>query len=72
MNVSAPLAKMLLVLLASMTSATAINGAIQRKMRGKGVLGITLVILKESMGDIIRIINHLNIQMYYLMELMKQ
>ena len=34
MNVSAPLAKMLLVLLASMTSATAINGAIQRKMRG--------------------------------------
>ena len=68
MNVSAPLAKMLLVLLASMASATAINGTIQRKMRGiekimasgSGVVRtgkrITLSILNGVMDDIIRFI----------------
>ena len=68
MNVSAPLAKMLLVLFASMASATAINGTIQRKMRGiekimasgSGVVRtgkrITLSILNGVMDDIIRFI----------------
>ena len=68
MNVSAPLAKMLLVLLASMASATAMNGTIQRKMRGiekimasgSGVVRtgkrITLSILNGVMDDIIRFI----------------
>ena len=68
MNVSAPLVKMLLVLLASMASATAINGTIQRKMRGiekimasgSGVVRtgkrITLSILNGVMDDIIRFI----------------
>ena len=68
MIVSAPLAKMLLVLLASMASATAINGTIQRKMRGiekimasgSGVVRtgkrITLSILNGVMDDIIRFI----------------
>ena len=68
MKVSAPLAKMLLVLLASMASATAINGTIQRKMRGiekimasgSGVVRtgkrITLSILNGVMDDIIRFI----------------
>ena len=72
MKVAVLLAKNILASLPTMASASAIDGAIQRKMRGKGVLGITLVILNESMDDIIRIINHLNIQTYYLMELVKQ
>ena len=41
-----------------MTSASAIDGTIQEKMRGRGVLrsgkGITLVISNEDMDDIIR------------------
>ena len=72
MKVAVLLAKNVLASLPTMASASATDGAIQRKMRGKGVLGITLVILNESMDDIIRIINHLNIQTYYLMELVKQ
>ena len=51
-NVSTPLA--------TMASASAIHGAIQRKMCGRGVIragkGIILVILNENMDDIIRII----------------
>ena len=43
-----------------MTSASTIDGAIQRKMRGRGVLragkGITLDISNEDMVNIIRII----------------
>ena len=51
MKVAVPLAKNVLALLAIMASAFAIDGTIQRKMRGKGVVRITLVILNESMDD---------------------
>ena len=51
MKVAVPLAKNVLALLAIMASASAIDGTIQRKMRGKGVVRITLVILNESMDD---------------------
>ena len=46
-----------------MVSASAIDGAIQRKMRGQGVVragkGITLVISNEDMNYIIRIVKSL-------------
>ena len=63
MKVAVTLAKNVLAPLASMALASAVDGAIQRKMRGQGVLrpgkGITLVISNENMGDIIRIIKSL-------------
>ena len=46
--------------LSTMVSASPINGAIQRKIRRKGVakvgIGISLVISNEKMDDIIRVI----------------
>ena len=46
-----------------MASASALHGAIWRKMHGRGVvrarIGITLVITNEDMDDIIRIIKSL-------------
>ena len=59
MKVGVPLVKKKVAPLATMASASAIDGAIQRKMRGQGVVtagkGITLVISNDDM-DIIRII----------------
>ena len=53
------LAKNVLAPLATMASATAIDGAIQKKMRVLGIVravkGITLVISNEDMDEIIRI-----------------
>ena len=63
MKVAVTLAKNVLAPLATMALASAVDGAIQRKMRGQGVLRpgkrITLVISNENMGDIIRIIKSL-------------
>ena len=68
MEVAAPLAKNVLAPLATMASASAIDGAIQRKMCGRGVImtsgvgvvragkGIALVISNEGMDGIIRVI----------------
>ena len=46
--------------LATMSSVSSIDGAIETKMHGRGVaragIEITLVILNEDMDDIIRII----------------
>ena len=52
-KVDIPLSKKFLTPLATTASASAIDGAIQRKMLGKG---ITLVISNEEMNDIIKII----------------
>ena len=61
----------MLVPLASMASASAIDGPIQRKMRWRGMIrtnragfaraqeGITFLIMNEDMDDIIRIIKSL-------------
>ena len=58
-----PLAQFFLTPLATMTSLSAIDGAIHGKMRGKGVVragkGITLVISHKDMDDIIRILKSL-------------
>ena len=63
MKVAVLLAKNLLAPLAAMASASAIDDAIQRKIRRRGVVraekGITLVIWNEDMDDINRIIKSL-------------
>ena len=71
MKVGVPSAKNFLAPLATMVSASAIDGTIQREMRGRGAIvtgkagavkagkGITLVIVNEDMDDIIRIIKSL-------------
>ena len=71
MKVGVPSAKSFLAPLATMASASAIDGAIQRKMRGRGAIttsatgvikarkGITVVISNENMDDIIRILKSL-------------
>ena len=63
MKVDAPLAKTVSEPLAAVASVSAIDGAIQRKMGGKGVAraekGIILAISNEDMGDVIRIIKPL-------------
>ena len=55
-----------------MASASMIDGANQRKIRGRGIVRaereITLVISNEDMDDIIRIIKSLENQGYYLTE----
>ena len=54
------MAKTVLAPLATMSSASSTDGAIERKIHGRGVaragIEITLVILNEDMDDIIRII----------------
>ena len=61
MKVAAPWVKTFLASLTTMVSASVIDGAIQRKMCGWGVVntgkGILLVISNEDMDDIITIIN---------------
>ena len=56
MKVVVTLGKNVLTPLVTMVSASAMNGAIQRKIHGRGVVrarkGINLVILNEDMGDI--------------------
>ena len=63
MKVGVPLAKNVLAPLSTMSSASTIDGATQRKMCGKGAVraekGITLVISNEDMDDTIRIIKSL-------------
>ena len=63
MQVAVPLAKNVSETLSTMASVSAIDGAIQRKMRGKCVVrpgkGITLVISNKFMDKIIRIIKPL-------------
>ena len=63
MKVGIPLVKNYSAPLATMAYASAIDGAIQRKIRGKGVLragkGITLVIQNEDTDYIIKIITSL-------------
>ena len=66
-----PLTKNVLAPLASMASASAIDGPIQRKIRWRGMIatnragvarakeGITFLIMNEDMDDIIRIIKSL-------------
>ena len=58
MKVAVPQAKNVLAPLATTSSASAINGAVQRKMYGRGVVGaekgIPLVILNEDISGIIR------------------
>ena len=63
MKVAVPLTKNVLALLATMTPASEIDGAIQRKMCGRSVVierkGITLVISDKDMDDFIRFIKSL-------------
>ena len=60
MKTACSLAKNVLVPLGTMVLAYAINGVIQRKVRGRGVVrvgkGITLVIFNEDTDDIIKIV----------------
>ena len=62
MKVAFPLAKNVLAPLAIIASASAINGAVQRRMYGRAVArvgkGITLVFSNEAVDDIVRIIDH--------------
>ena len=62
MKVAVTLAKNVLAALVPMVSTSAVNGAIQRRMHGRGVVktnkqkkGITTVISNKDMDDIIRI-----------------
>ena len=62
MKVAVTLAKNVLAALVPMVSASAVNGAIQRRMHGRDVVktnkqkkGITIVISNKDMDDIIRI-----------------
>ena len=63
MKVTVPLTKNVLALLATMTPASEIDGAIQRKMCRRSVVierkGITLVISDKDMDDFIRFIKSL-------------
>ena len=65
------LAQNVLVPLATMASASVIDGAIQNKMRGKGVVrtrkGITLIVMNEyldAIGEIRRLLNNSNVSIY--------
>ena len=59
MKVTVPLTKNVLLPLATMASASAIIGAIQIKMCGRGVIRAGKIILVISCYDIIRIIKSL-------------
>lgn len=61
----------MLVPLATMASASVIDGAIQNKMRRKGVVrtrkGITLIVMNEyldAIGEIRRLLNNSNVSIY--------
>lgn len=65
------LAQNVLVPLATMASASVIDGAIQNKMRRKGVVrtrkGITLIVMNEyldAIGEIRRLLNNSNVSIY--------
>ena len=68
MKVVVPVAKNVLETFSTMAYASAIDGAIQRKLRGKGVVrarkGITLVTSNKYMEDIIRIIKPVEYLVY--------
>lgn len=70
-KIPVPLAQNVLVPLATMASASVIDGAIQNKMRGKGVVrtrkGITLIVMNEyldAIGEIRRLLNNSNVSIY--------
>lgn len=70
-KIPVPLAQNVLVPLATMASASVIDGAIQNKMRGKGVVrtrkGITLIVINEyldAIGEIRRLLNNSNVSIY--------
>ena len=65
------MAQNVLVPLATMASASVIDGAIQNKMRRKGVVrtrkGITLIVMNEyldAIGEIRRLLNNSNVSIY--------
>ena len=70
-KIPVPLAQNVLVPLATMASASVIDGAIQNKMRGKGFVrtrkGITLIVMNEyldAIGEIRRLLNNSNVSIY--------
>ena len=70
-KIPVPLAQNVLVPLATMASASVIDGAIQNKMRGKGVVrtrkGITLIVMNEYLDAIVeirRLLNNSNVSIY--------
>ena len=70
-EIAVPLAQNVLATLATMASASVIDGAIQNKMRGKGVVrtrkGITLIVMNEyldDIGEIKRLLNNPNVSIY--------
>ena len=70
-KIPVPLAQNVLVPLATMASASVIDGAIQNKMHGKGVVrtrkGITLIVMNEyldAIGEIRRLLNNSNVSIY--------
>ena len=70
-KIPVPLAQNVLVPLATMASASVIDGAIQNKMRRKGVVrtrkGITLIVMNEyldDIGEIKRLLNNPNVSIY--------
>lgn len=70
-KIPVPLAQNVLVPLATMASASVIDGAIQNKMRRKGVVrtrkGITLIVMNEyldAIGEIRRLLNNSNVSIY--------
>ena len=74
-KVVVPMAKNLLALLATMASVSAIDGAIQRKMGGKGVIraekGITLVISNECIDHFIGTLKLLRILNSWICKIVK-
>lgn len=71
MKIAVPLAQNVPATLATMASASVIDGAIQNKMRGKGVVrtrkGITLIVMNEyldDIGEIKRLLNNPNVSIY--------
>lgn len=70
-KIPVPLAQNVLVPLATMASASVIDGAIQNKMRRKGVVrtrkGITLIVMNEYLDAIVefrRLLNNSNVSIY--------
>ena len=70
-KIAVPLAQNVPATLATMASASVIDGAIQNKMRGKGVVrtrkGITLIVMNEyldDIGEIKRLLNNPNVSIY--------
>ena len=70
-KIAVPLAQNVPATLATMASASVIDGVIQNKMRGKGVVrtrkGITLIVMNEyldDIGEIKRLLNNPNVSIY--------